>query len=56
MARGLRAPPPRTHSLLSKVIAIPFARFDQPASAVSCRQSLPSAEDQTSLSIVVSSF
>src|SRR4029453_1711220 len=30
MALGLRAPPPRTHSLLSKVIATPFAPFTQP--------------------------
>src|SRR4029453_14316004 len=56
MARGLRAPPPRTHSLLSNVVAIPFARFDQPASAVSPPQFLPPAEDQTSLRNVVSLF
>src|SRR4029450_3407176 len=51
MAVGLRAPPPKTPSLLSKEIPIPSPRSAQPASAVSRRQSLPSAEDQTSLSI-----
>src|SRR4029453_12379314 len=46
MACGLRAPPPSTPFLLSRVLPTPFARFARPALAVSSRQSLPSAEDQ----------
>ena len=43
-------------SLSSNAIAWPFARLDQPAFVASRFQSLPSADDQTSLNIVSSSF